>query len=209
MQFEPSYYLLPNTIQKDLKFPLILQDHQCDFLTRNPSLMASHYIHSSSDAILHTSMLSARSSVTSTNNTVLSNAEKVTLYVVAATAGVLIVLGIAIAVLRTRCPNGPWAATGNLRQRSMPKKLLKTLPLVQYDDGNDAVSCQAVDEKADSASVSGKTTRICKSADSTCAICTDDFVKGHLVRIMPCGHLFHQACVDEWLVERSRTCPSW
>lgn len=60
------------------------------------------------------------------------------LYVIAATAGVLIVLGITIAVLWTRCPNGPWVAqhTGNPRQRSMAKELLKTLPLVQYDDGN-------------------------------------------------------------------------
>lgn len=173
--------------------------------------MASHYIHSSSDAILHTAMLSARSSMTSTNDAVLSNAEKVTLYVIAVTAGVLIVLGITIAVLRSRCPNGPWAAqhTRNPRQRSMVKELLKTLPLVQYDDENDAVSCQAEDEKAGSASVSGKTTTMCKTGDSTCAICTDEFVKGQLVRIMPCGHLFHQGCVDEWLVERSRTCPSW
>lgn len=174
-------------------------------------MVASHYTHSSSDSIVHTAMFSARSSTTSTNDAVLSNAEKVTLYVIAATAGVLIVLGITIAVLRTRCPDGPWAAqrSGNPRQRSMTKDLLKTLPLVQYDDGNDAMSCQAEDEKARSASLSGKTSTMCKAASSTCAICTDDFVKGQLVRILPCGHLFHQGCVDEWLVERSRTCPSW
>lgn len=178
--------------------------------------MASHHLHSSFDSIFHTAMLSARSSTTSTNDAVLSNAEKVTLYVIAATAAVLIVLGITIAVLRTRCPDGPWAAqhTGNPRQRSIAKELLKTLPIVQYDDGNDALliasksnpggstmSFQAADEKARPASLSAKST--------TCAICTDDFVKGQLVRVLPCGHLFHQGCVDEWLVERSRTCPSW
>lgn len=181
--------------------------------------MASHYIHSSFDAILHTAMLSARSSTTSTNDAVLSNAEKVTLYVIAVTAGVLIVLGITIAVLRTRCPDGPWATqhSGNPRQRRIAEELLKTLPIVQYDDGNDALligsksnlggstmSFQAEDEKARSASLSGKYTK-----STTCAICTDDFVKGQLVRVLPCGHLFHQGCVDEWLVERSRTCPSW
>lgn len=73
----------------------------------------------------------------------------------------------------------------------------------------DAMSRQAENEKARSARISGKTTTMCKTADSICAICTDDFVKDQLVRIMPCGHLFHRGCVDEWLVERSRTCASW
>lgn len=186
--------------------------------------MASHYMHSSSDAIFPATMLSARSSTTSNNNATLSNAEKVTLYVIAATAGILIILGITIAVLRARCPDGPWAAhhSRRPRERSMAKALLKNILLVQYDDGNDAwpnaskpsldgatKSLQAEHEKTRSASISEKTTTMSKMENSTCAICVDDFVKNQLVRVLPCGHLFHQGCVDEWLVKRSRTCPSW
>lgn len=178
----------------------------------------------SSDIVSHTAMLSARSSSTATDSAGLSHAEKVTLYVIAATAAVLIVMGITIAVLRARCYDGPWAAqhSGQPRQRGMAKALLRNIPLVQYDDAIDVLrnmekssfdgsmkSSQADDESTRSTSISEKTTSIVKTGNSTCAICTDEFVKNQLVRVLPCGHLFHQGCVDEWLVKRSRTCPTW
>ncbi|KAF2274129.1 uncharacterized protein EI97DRAFT_347548, partial [Westerdykella ornata] len=40
-----------------------------------------------------------------------------------------------------------------------------------------------------------------------CAICTDDFVKGQDLRVLPCGHKFHPECVDPWLLNVSGTCP--
>ncbi|KAL1955488.1 hypothetical protein VTO42DRAFT_8514 [Malbranchea cinnamomea] len=40
-----------------------------------------------------------------------------------------------------------------------------------------------------------------------CPICTDDFIKGQDVRILPCNHKFHPNCVDPWLVNVSGTCP--
>lgn len=43
----------------------------------------------------------------------------------------------------------------------------------------------------------------------SCPVCTDDFVKGEKVRILPCGHIYHQDCIDPWLFERSGTCPLW
>jgi hypothetical protein len=43
----------------------------------------------------------------------------------------------------------------------------------------------------------------------SCPVCTDDFVKGVKVRILPCGHIYHQDCIDPWLFERSGTCPLW
>jgi len=33
-----------------------------------------------------------------------------------------------------------------------------------------------------------------------CSICLDDFQAGQLQRVLPCGHVFHAPCVDEWLV---------
>ncbi|KAK2759400.1 hypothetical protein FQN54_002878 [Arachnomyces sp. PD_36] len=40
-----------------------------------------------------------------------------------------------------------------------------------------------------------------------CSICTDDFVKGQDIRVLPCNHKFHPECVDPWLVNVSGTCP--
>ncbi|KAK3355415.1 hypothetical protein B0H65DRAFT_47110 [Neurospora tetraspora] len=41
----------------------------------------------------------------------------------------------------------------------------------------------------------------------TCAICTDDFVRGTNVRRLPCGHFFHPPCIDPWLLNFGKTCP--
>ena len=38
-----------------------------------------------------------------------------------------------------------------------------------------------------------------KGKNSTCVICLDDFQAGARVKTLPCGHLFHDACIDQWL----------
>lgn len=40
-----------------------------------------------------------------------------------------------------------------------------------------------------------------------CSICTDDFENGQDIRVLPCNHKFHPACVDPWLLDVSGTCP--
>jgi hypothetical protein len=40
-----------------------------------------------------------------------------------------------------------------------------------------------------------------------CPICTDEFVKGQDMRVLPCNHQFHLDCIDPWLVNVSGTCP--
>jgi hypothetical protein len=42
-----------------------------------------------------------------------------------------------------------------------------------------------------------------------CSICTDDFERGQDIRVLPCNHKFHPACVDPWLLNVSGTCPLW
>ncbi|KAJ5673767.1 hypothetical protein N7462_009206 [Penicillium macrosclerotiorum] len=41
----------------------------------------------------------------------------------------------------------------------------------------------------------------------SCPICTDDFIKGQDLRVLPCSHQFHPECIDPWLVNVSGTCP--
>lgn len=42
--------------------------------------------------------------------------------------------------------------------------------------------------------------------DPTCTICIENIKEGDTIRKLPCGHMFHKACVDSWLT-RSATCP--
>eukprot|EP00271_Cylindrocystis_brebissonii_P010745 TRINITY_DN27083_c0_g1_i1.p1 TRINITY_DN27083_c0_g1~~TRINITY_DN27083_c0_g1_i1.p1 ORF type:complete len:364 (-),score=33.26 TRINITY_DN27083_c0_g1_i1:55-1146(-) len=39
-----------------------------------------------------------------------------------------------------------------------------------------------------------------------CSVCLEEFVDGELVRVLPCCHQFHVACIDRWLAQKA-TCP--
>jgi len=39
-----------------------------------------------------------------------------------------------------------------------------------------------------------------------CVVCYSEYTDTDILRVLPCGHRFHQTCVDEWL-ERSTRCP--
>lgn len=43
--------------------------------------------------------------------------------------------------------------------------------------------------------------------DLGCSICTEDFTTGEDVRVLPCHHKYHPACIDPWLLNVSGTCP--
>ncbi|KAH9361098.1 hypothetical protein HPB48_002960 [Haemaphysalis longicornis] len=44
------------------------------------------------------------------------------------------------------------------------------------------------------------------SGEMVCVVCLCHFRARELVRILPCSHEFHAACVDKWLESNSR-CP--
>ncbi len=48
-----------------------------------------------------------------------------------------------------------------------------------------------------------------KEGELGCSICTDDFQTGEDVRVLPCNHKYHPACIDPWLLNVSGTCPLW
>jgi hypothetical protein len=61
----------------------------------------------------------------------------------------------------------------------------------------------------DSSRSDGATTRPGDSTSTACSICTEDFIEGAKLRLLPCGHFYHPQCIDPWLTDRSRTCPLW
>ena len=48
--------------------------------------------------------------------------------------------------------------------------------------------------------------RIESGESKDCSICMDEFDQGHEVRCLPCFHMFHRPCADEWLT-RNKVCP--
>lgn len=40
-----------------------------------------------------------------------------------------------------------------------------------------------------------------------CSICLDEYEDGEMVRMLPCGHVFHTDCILPWLTERQACCP--
>ncbi|TVY39723.1 Receptor homology region,transmembrane domain- and RING domain-containing protein [Lachnellula subtilissima] len=46
-----------------------------------------------------------------------------------------------------------------------------------------------------------------KEGELGCSICTEDFTTGEDVRVLPCAHKYHPACIDPWLLNVSGTCP--
>ncbi|KAF5092427.1 hypothetical protein D0Z00_004595 [Geotrichum galactomycetum] len=40
-----------------------------------------------------------------------------------------------------------------------------------------------------------------------CAICIEDFEESNIVRLLPCGHIFHPECIDPWFLTRQARCP--
>merc|ERR1719285_67311 len=46
-----------------------------------------------------------------------------------------------------------------------------------------------------------------KLKNKECIICLDKFEKDDIIRLLACGHSFHQACIDPWLTTRRKECP--
>ncbi|KAI9037979.1 RING-H2 finger protein [Aspergillus affinis] len=75
-------------------------------------------------------------------------------------------------------------------------------------DGTEVAQAQPKDPNSPpEATISEKRTEGDEQPNYSCPICTDDFVKGQDLRVLPCNHQFHPDCIDPWLVNVSGTCP--
>lgn len=55
----------------------------------------------------------------------------------------------------------------------------------------------------------GEEPAVAQDGELGCSICTEDFHTGEDVRVLPCKHKYHPACIDPWLLNVSGTCPLW
>lgn len=46
-----------------------------------------------------------------------------------------------------------------------------------------------------------------KNMNSKCTVCQDDFNEQDNVRVLPCEHIYHLDCIDDWLKIHSYKCP--
>ena len=83
-----------------------------------------------------------------------------------------------------------------------------SVPEATKQTGPDIVTTEAASGSAQSQE---KTHQSMDPVDNglACSVCTDDFVKGQDIRVLPCKHKFHPECIDPWLLNVSGTCPLW
>lgn len=64
-----------------------------------------------------------------------------------------------------------------------------------------------VDAKEGTKINEGGTGQLAPRAGERCAVCLEEWSDEDAVRILNCRHAYHQACVDQWLLGSSNSCP--
>lgn len=88
---------------------------------------------------------------------------------------------------------------GNVKQENwqmLAKDEINKLEVFSYNEAAASMVCGPCGPAATSAN----------ACDETCMICQDDYQLNDTLRKLRCGHCFHQACVDPWLLQ-SDLCP--
>lgn len=109
---------------------------------------------------------------------------------------------------RTAEPSAAEARTANSQAEKQPVNAEddRTSQKVTVDE---AGSSTADVNPVAAAAATAQKDHLTSDAGLGCSICTDDFEFGQDIRVLPCNHKFHPACVDPWLLNVSGTCPLW
>jgi hypothetical protein len=75
------------------------------------------------------------------------------------------------------------------QERAAAPEIVEQLPVVQFD----ASQCEDFGFEEDGAPI--------------CTICLSQYEPAEEIRKLPCGHHFHRACVDQWLLFFDKSCP--
>ena len=113
------------------------------------------------------------------------------------------------------------------QERGIEPSLLQSIPAVRYHvslsgEGKGRMEAQTDTRLLRQSPLSLKTAQVRKTEvgedekiklelkeEDECSICSQAFVQNDCVRILPCGHMHHQRCIDRWLLAFSGTCPVW
>jgi hypothetical protein len=79
--------------------------------------------------------------------------------------------------------------SGPQQQGTIPLQIINSFPVIKLSTAQDCL-------------------RVRLDAERVCTVCVEKITYGDLVRQIPCGHGFHQACIDKWLLHQRSTCPS-
>jgi len=63
------------------------------------------------------------------------------------------------------------------------------------------------DTTAESSTSDAGDVSLSRCSVDVCGVCLVDFDNGDKLRVLPCGHSFHQECIDHWLLNSSTACP--
>ncbi|RHZ48497.1 RING-H2 finger protein [Aspergillus thermomutatus] len=77
----------------------------------------------------------------------------------------------------------------------------------QPNDGTEPANAETNAERRGTPAPAPDTESPNEHPNFSCPICTDDFIKGQDLRVLPCNHQFHPECIDPWLINVSGTCP--
>ncbi|KAH7065444.1 hypothetical protein B0J12DRAFT_693781 [Macrophomina phaseolina] len=95
-----------------------------------------------------------------------------------------------------------------IRRLTVPREVLDRMPLYVYQVDQTQSQVEGdpkTEERVIAATASDGTTGY---SQPTCAICLDDFIdKETTVRELPCKHIYHPDCIDNFLRDNSSLCP--
>ncbi|KAI0023799.1 hypothetical protein F4780DRAFT_23160 [Xylariomycetidae sp. FL0641] len=111
---------------------------------------------------------------------------------------------------RVMCGDVNLEALG-IKRLTVPLDHVRTFPLFTYNYHPSPASPTSPTSQTFEATstISSKDTRKHSlSYQPTCMVCLEDFQsKSTVIRELPCGHIFHPECIDEFLSELSSLCP--